>query len=245
MRTSRNTSQDKRDTAPKADTFDYTSVPEDLATKLRKQAARIKEKMKATVSAIIEVGRDLRAVKQQLAHGQFCCWVQAECGFTTRSAQKYMQSAELADKNELSSHLSLSVLYLISAKSAPTEVVTEVMSRVESGKVVSEAVVKAMLTKAKEKRERNDRRSNAGGETGGALGAKYEEKTRAAQDHAKTLLDQLVAKHGASAVIEIANAVNAETYFMDEVRKLSTNASGFKDDDRAAPPIPAADGVIA
>jgi hypothetical protein len=217
MHISRHTSQDTRNAAPKTDTFDYTSVPDDLATKLRNQAARIKEKTKATVSAIIEVGRDLRAAKQNLAHGQFCCWVQAECGFTLRTAQKYMQSAELADKNELSSHLSPSVLYLISAKSAPTEVVAEVMSRVESGKVVSNAVVKAMLTEAKEKKERNDRRSKVGRERADSLRVKHEEKTRAAQHRAKTLLDQLVATYGVSAVTEIASAMDAEIYFMDEV----------------------------
>jgi hypothetical protein len=157
MPKNRHTSQDERDTAPKTNTFDYTSVSQDLATKLRNQASRIREKTKATVSAIIDIGNDLIAVKQHLEHGQFTEWVEAECGFSARSARLYTQAAHFAkDKTEMVSVLRPTTLYMLSAKSTPTEVVTEVMSRVEAGAVVSDTVVKAMLTKGKEKKERND-----------------------------------------------------------------------------------------
>jgi hypothetical protein len=45
--------------------FDYTIVSPELGRNLRSQAARIKERVKTTTSAIIEIGRDLLAVKPE------------------------------------------------------------------------------------------------------------------------------------------------------------------------------------
>jgi hypothetical protein len=82
--------------------FDYSAVRSELAKKLRGQAARIKERMKATTSAIIEIGRDLRAVQQHLLeHGQFTPWVEAESGFTARTAQEAFDRVDEAIHDDL------------------------------------------------------------------------------------------------------------------------------------------------
>jgi hypothetical protein len=51
---------------PPTKEFDYSTVPADLAADLRKQAERIRKQNKTATAAIIEIGNDLRAVKQRL-----------------------------------------------------------------------------------------------------------------------------------------------------------------------------------
>jgi hypothetical protein len=137
---------ERKVTAP-VHAFDYAAVAPELASNLRSQAALIKERMRATTSAIIETGL---AVKQSLEHGQFCVWVPTECGFSTRTAQRYMSAAEFAEsKNDTVSLLSPTCLYLLAAKSTPTSVVTEVISRIESGENVLDDDIRMMLGEAR------------------------------------------------------------------------------------------------
>jgi hypothetical protein len=139
-----------RKVAASVPAFDYAAMAPELANKLKKQAARIKKQMKATTAAIIEIGRDLIAVKQHLEHGQFGSWVESECGFTTRTARNYMRAAEFAEgKSETISDLSPTCLYLLATKSTPTEIAIEVIARVESGEIVSDDAVIAMLVEHK------------------------------------------------------------------------------------------------
>jgi hypothetical protein len=135
--------------------FNYDTLPAATAASLRKQAARIREGVKATTAAIIEVGRDLIAAKQDLEHSQFCEWVEAECVFSVRSAQNYMRAAEFAEgKNATIAFLQPATVYKLSAKSAPPEVVQEVIDRAAKGKVISDRDVIAALNEAKfQKRE--------------------------------------------------------------------------------------------
>ena len=81
-------------------TFNYTDLPADLAISLRRQAERIRERAKKTTKAIIEIGCDLLAVKQNLPHGMFGSWdgirsegrrrgsERAQCSFLERLAQR-------------------------------------------------------------------------------------------------------------------------------------------------------------
>ena len=148
--------------------YDYTQHTPDIAERLRKQADRIRQKLRSTVSAIIHIGRDLIAAQEHLQRGQFCTWVERECGFTVRSAQNYMRAAEFAeDKNEIISHLSPTVIYALAAKSTPTEIVNDVVARVEAGEVIAETTIKTMLEDARSERQatankaREDRRPKA------------------------------------------------------------------------------------
>jgi rubrerythrin len=134
--------------------YDYTQHTPDIAERLRKQADRIRQKLRSTVSAIIHIGRDLIAAQEHLQRGQFCTWVERECGFTVRSAQNYMRAAEFAeDKNEIISHLSPTVIYALAAKSTPTEIVNDVVARVEAGEVIAETTIKTMLGEARSERQ--------------------------------------------------------------------------------------------
>jgi hypothetical protein len=74
--------------------FDYVLIDWAVAERVRSSAARIRERVKHTVAAIIVVGDELRAVKAALPHGDFGLWVREEFGWTERTARNFMAVAE-------------------------------------------------------------------------------------------------------------------------------------------------------
>jgi len=130
--------------------FDYSAVPSAQAVALRQQAKRIRERIRATTISVIEVGRDLLATKQNLPHGLFIPWVEAECGVTIRTAQLYMTAAAFAEgKSEMVSRLTPTALYRLAAKTTPAEVVTTVIQKLNSGAVVAEQEVITAIAEAR------------------------------------------------------------------------------------------------
>jgi hypothetical protein len=74
--------------------FNYDVLETEVAEQAQSAAARIREKVKRTVEDIIEVGKDLLAVKEALPHGAFGRWLKAEFGWGERMAQNFMSVAE-------------------------------------------------------------------------------------------------------------------------------------------------------
>jgi hypothetical protein len=150
-------------------TFDYGALDMQIADSLRKQAQRIRERVKTTTCTIIEIGRDILAVKQHLDHGQFSKWVEAECGFNIRTAQRYMGAAEFAaDKYDIVSFLEPAIIYRLAAKSIPPAIITEVVARVQAGERLNASGVGRLISVARQeaaKAERNNRRSRKPSET--------------------------------------------------------------------------------
>jgi hypothetical protein len=133
----------------RADSFDYGAIAPGIAAKLQAQATRIRARITKSTKDIVEIGRELLAVKQQLEHGQFLLWVEAEIGISARSAQHYMDAARLAEKSATVAYLQPATVYRLAAKSVPPEVVTEVVSMVEAGENISDAAVNAMISEGK------------------------------------------------------------------------------------------------
>jgi hypothetical protein len=74
-------------------------------------------------------------------------WVQSECRFSLRSAENYIRASVFASERFATvANLSPSILYLLSAKNAPPEVVSEVLARAAN---VSYAEVTRMFRAAK------------------------------------------------------------------------------------------------
>jgi hypothetical protein len=132
--------------APAAAIFNYDALPAHDTDLLRESAERIRANVRRTTAAILEIGRDLLKAKERLDHGQFSAWVDAECGFGVRSAERYITAAKLAEgKNDTVSLLPLATVYRLAAKSTPPAVIEAVISRVEAGEVLSYTVVKEMI----------------------------------------------------------------------------------------------------
>jgi len=136
--------------------FDYSAMDAELAENLRKQAARIKKRIGKATQDLIDIGRDLLAAKKQLIdHGEFIEWVETEVGISRRTAQAYMAVARLADdKGAAIALLPPTTAHRLAARSAPPEVVSEVIAKAESGDVLPDRTVSEMILEAKSQKRR-------------------------------------------------------------------------------------------
>jgi hypothetical protein len=126
--------------------FDYAALPPADAEDLRDRAGRLRGLFKKHTGDIVVIGRDLIAVKDRLAHGQFESWIERELGVSVRAAQYYMSVAKFTEgKDEHVALLPPSTLRILAAKSAPPEIVEKVITRAASGDIVPDVVVKEMI----------------------------------------------------------------------------------------------------
>lgn len=125
--------------------FDYSNLTSDVAGEAKAAAGRIK----GMRGSILEVGADLRRIKERLPHGEFGKWLKAEFGMTERSAQNYMAAAGLVEQSETVSVLRPKTLYLLSAPSTPAPVREDIVRRFSAGEVISDRAVEEMVDAAK------------------------------------------------------------------------------------------------
>ena len=118
--------------------FDYGALPSDVALKAQLAANSIKLRLKRTVEDIIEIGRELTAVKDELPHGQFLPWIAAEFEMSQPLAYNFIQAYErFGGKNYNNYKFTPTVLYALSAPSTPESVIGKAIAKAESGDKVS------------------------------------------------------------------------------------------------------------
>src|ERR1700676_847766 len=131
-------------------TFDYATVPSTVADDLHAAAARIQHLERSLTHDVVEIGKELIAVKAKLEHGAFGKWLAAEFRWSDRTARNYMRVAEWgADKTETISDLPPSIVYMLASPSTPTPACTEVISRINSGEKPTEWQIKEVISEAK------------------------------------------------------------------------------------------------
>src|SRR5215204_394263 len=98
--------------------FDYTALEETVRSQLKTILTTIRCNSRSSTKAIQTIGMALLDAKQHLEHGQFRAWTLSQCGFSIRTAERYMCAAQfLKDKYDTVSHLQPSTIYRLSAKS--------------------------------------------------------------------------------------------------------------------------------
>lgn len=123
--------------------FDYAALPVDAALTARAAAERIKLRLKRTVEDVIEIGRELTAVKEELPHGQFLPWIAAEFEMSKETAQNFTSVYErFGGKNVIITNLKPTILYALSAPSTPEAVIDKAVAKAESGEKVTVADVR-------------------------------------------------------------------------------------------------------
>ena len=138
--------------------FDYAGLPSVEAVEIRAAAERIKVRLKRTAEDIIEIGRDLIAVKARLPHGQFLPWLKTEFEFSESSANKFMQVAEkFGAKSVNFTDLKPAILYALAAPSTPETVRAEVIERAEAGEKITLAEVEQLKREAAQAAELKSR----------------------------------------------------------------------------------------
>lgn len=188
--------------------FSYSVLAPELADRLRGQAERIRQRIAGQTEAMIEIGRDLAAVKASTEHGTFLAWVAAECGIHPRMAQMYMRAAEWAEANtKLISHLQPTAVLKLAGKSTPPEVHQEVELRVDRGERVTPTAVDDLLWVARDRRRREKEE------------AKLSERTRQARAKRTAAADAASNKFAEARNAERQAAQADATRIVDILRK--------------------------
>lgn len=133
--------------------YDYAPLEAGVAEQARDAARRIRESMQRSLQDIIAVGTDLLLVKSNLPHGQFLKWLNAEFGWTERTARNLMTVAERFGKSEMISdlHIQPTAAYLLAAPSTPDEARQTAVERAQAGERITAAVAKDIVARAKKK----------------------------------------------------------------------------------------------
>jgi hypothetical protein len=132
-------------------TFDYSGFLPSDADFLKKTATHVRELIQRTTSDLIEIGDYLTKAKEKMPHGQFGAFCRDEVGTELRTAENYMNLAELAKvyPPSLVSQLPARAGYKMGEKSAPAEIVAEIMREVSAGRAFTFRDVNSRLVAAK------------------------------------------------------------------------------------------------
>lgn len=150
--------------------FDYESVEPEYRTMIESRTQAIKEQIRRTAQAIVEVGSMLIDVKERLPHGQFTLWLQVEFNWDIRTAQNFMSVATMF-KNETSFafakdlldkiSIDQSALYILAAKSTPQKIRHEILERAYQGEPFTKSKVRQIVNERKAGTERTTTKSKS------------------------------------------------------------------------------------
>src|SRR5215207_6198431 len=114
--------------------FNYAELPSNAQCEVQASVQRIRELNQDLTIRIFQIGQELERVKALLGHGAFGPWLNAEFGWSERTAQRFLQAVEVfGSKADTVSVLEPTAIYELSAKSTPSSVRDAVVARLEAG----------------------------------------------------------------------------------------------------------------
>lgn len=126
--------------------FDYASLDAGSRAFVQHQTVEIRQLGQRVIQDVYDIGQKLILVKEKMGHGSFTNWLVAEFGWSERTAQRFMNVAQVLndrfkDKSDKLSDLSLdfdlSALYYVTAPNTPVAVREELFAIAESGEKVT------------------------------------------------------------------------------------------------------------
>jgi hypothetical protein len=119
--------------------FNYEALKGKQRTEVRAQAARIRELVKSTTAALIEIGRRLREVRTALGPSAFWEWVEAEFRWSRSVASNYMRVAERFGSLKCADHFMPSALYALVRNGVDEKAVDECVRTAQAGETITKA----------------------------------------------------------------------------------------------------------
>jgi Protein of unknown function (DUF3102) len=129
-----------------------------VAASLAEHAVEIRRLHKRRVDDLVEIGRRLTECQKLVQHGDWLDWLDAEFGWSHRSALNFMRVYGLASKSENFSDLNLpiSALYLLAAPSTPAGARDEIVERAKAGEAIKIGEVKKAISARKQPAQANN-----------------------------------------------------------------------------------------
>jgi phage N-6-adenine-methyltransferase len=123
----------------------YTSLDAETRIIVQQRTGEIKTLMRRTAQDIIEIGQKLIEVKARLGHGLFGTWLRSEFEWSERTAQNFMNVAEVFKSATVADLIPPKALYLLAASSTPEAVREEALQRAELGERITYDRARAII----------------------------------------------------------------------------------------------------
>lgn len=138
--------------------FDYGALVPATRRLVKKATADIRDRVARSAAELIEIGQRLIEVKLALEHGEFGDWLEAEFGWSERTARNLMSVATVFRdcKSATVAVIGAGALYLLASDSTPEEVRQRFIEAAESGQPVTQAEVRKALSEEEPEEEAPD-----------------------------------------------------------------------------------------
>lgn len=118
--------------------FDYEGIDKDTKGKLTYLAGQVRKSTKSHIEYAIAMGESVSQANELLAtagcESRFGAWVQAECGFSRKSAYNYMNAyARFGEESCKLTQFTAEAIYLLSADSTPESAVKKALKLADKG----------------------------------------------------------------------------------------------------------------
>lgn len=126
--------------------FNYDGLDADSRAFVQQQTVEIRRLGQRVIQDVYDIGQKLILVKEKMGHGSFTNWLAGEFGWSERTAQRFMNVAQVLndrfkDKSDNLSDLSLdfdlSALYYVTAPNTPVAAREELFAIAQSGEKVT------------------------------------------------------------------------------------------------------------
>jgi hypothetical protein len=136
--------------------FDYESLDANDRPIVEQRTVEIKERVRRTREDIIAIGGALIEVRARIGHGRFGIWLETEFAWTRRTAEDFMNIAEIF-KSEIISLLDLTptAMRSLAAPSVPESARHEALDRAANGQHIGTRESREIIDRHREYREYN------------------------------------------------------------------------------------------
>jgi len=126
------------------ETFDYKALDSDVRPRVIDATTRLHVLERKTGEQIVEIGRILMEVKERIGHGTFGEWLDAEFGWTDRTAQRFIQVATAFENRQIVG-FAPSALYALASNSVPDDIRAGFIAKAEAGEKITHKQVVTVL----------------------------------------------------------------------------------------------------
>jgi N6-adenosine-specific RNA methylase IME4 len=130
--------------SPQALVFDYAKLDASLADFLKTAAGFIRKDIQRLQVGILDVGKRLLEVKENIGHGNFGPWINAEFQMSADTAGRFMNVARRFPEIPHGAEFAPTVLYELAAPSTPETVRLTAVERARSGEVVTLETIRTL-----------------------------------------------------------------------------------------------------
>lgn len=128
--------------------FNYDGLEDAKTRKTARDAAKaIKSNLQKATTAIVDVGKKLLVVRDQLSDEEWRTWLEAEFSWSQAQASNYMRSAQQFGELNCLEMFQPTALFVLCRNKVSEEAVADAIIKAESGELVTHKTAKELVAK--------------------------------------------------------------------------------------------------